>query len=376
MVDSLAASRPRSRRWDVVITVLGLLGLLLFLLLYDQAFPSAAIDLKLPRAEIARRAQAYLQAQGYDLREYEFALTFGEDWQASVYLQRTLGIPATNQLIRAERLPIWYWYARWFRPLQKEEFALTLAPDGQVTGFSHSIMEDAPGASLSQDQARALAEAYLAHDQGWRSNEWEPVTDSSETKPGGRTDHHFEWKRRAYAVGESELRLSVGVQGDRIGDANTWIKVPEAFVRHFSAQRNRAQFVSNVSFILGALCLGAAATIAYMLAVWRGVRRWYAGLLPALAVAAVGLLAQLNSLPLSQVGYDTTQDYLLFWLEQLMSIAMSAGFVGGVVAILWVGGQQTRQAGLATSKQKFCRVQKIGGACWPAQAGVASCWAA
>ena len=63
---------------------------------------------RLPRDEIARRAQAYLQAQGYDVHDYEFALTFGEDWQASAYLQRTLGIPATNRLVRSECLLIWY----------------------------------------------------------------------------------------------------------------------------------------------------------------------------------------------------------------------------------------------------------------------------
>ena len=115
--------RSSSRRFELLITVLGLLGLALFVLLYDQAFPTAALDLKLSRDEIAQRAQAYMQAQGYDLHGHEFALTFGEDEWASIYLQRTLGIPETNRRMRAEQLPVWAWNARWFRPLQKEEFS-------------------------------------------------------------------------------------------------------------------------------------------------------------------------------------------------------------------------------------------------------------
>ena len=80
-------------RWvEVLVTLLGLLGLGLGLAFYDQAFPSGAIDLRLARDEIARRAQAYLQAQGFRADHYEFALDFAEDDWASFYLQRALAL--------------------------------------------------------------------------------------------------------------------------------------------------------------------------------------------------------------------------------------------------------------------------------------------
>ena len=329
-----------SRRLDILITLLGLLGLALFLVFYDRAFPSAAIDLDLSRAEIAQRAAAYLQERGYSDQGYEFALSFEEDWWASVYLQQTLGIPGTNRLIRDERLPIWYWHARWFRPLQKEEFSTSLAPDGEVVAFFHSVLEDAPGASLSQSEARALAEEYLVHDRGWALEDWELITASSEELPGGRTDHHFEWKRRDFAVGESELRLAVDVQGDQVGGYDFWLKVPEAFQRHFSEQHNRAAFFNDLSYTLGFAGLGLAALLAYLVAVWRGIIPWRAGLGPALAVAAVSLLAGLNYLPLCKAWYDTTQDYTLFWLQRLLNLMYSAGFSAALVFVLWPGGKR------------------------------------
>ena len=186
-------SRPgASRRLDALITLLGILGLVLFLAFYDQAFPSAAIDLPLARSEILQRARTYLEARGYELQDYESALTFHQAWWASVYLQRTLGIPETNRLVRAERIPIWYWRVRWFRPLQKEEFSVSLSTSGEVISLFHSIMEDAPGASLAQNQARILAEGYLVRDRHWVLEDWEPITVSTQDQPGGRTDHHFE----------------------------------------------------------------------------------------------------------------------------------------------------------------------------------------
>jgi hypothetical protein len=333
------AYKPPTRRLDVWITLLGLFGLLIFLGFYHQAFPSAAIDLDLSRAEITQRARDYLEAQGYDLQETKLAVSLEQDWGASVYLQQTLGVPGTNQLIQSEDLPIWFWRARWFRPLQKEEFSVYLATGGDVVAFVHSILEDAPGAALAQDQARTLAEEYLVSDRGWVLDDWEPVSASSEEQPGGRMDHHFEWKRRDFSVGEGDLRLAVRVRGDQVGSYDYWLRVPETFRRHYSEQRNQAGFFNNLAFYAGAAFFGLAALLAYLIAVWRGRFPWHIGLIPALAVATVSLLAGLNYLPLSKTGYSTTQDYTLFWLENLIGLLSSAVLSGLIVFILWGGGQ-------------------------------------
>lgn len=213
------AARTHSPSWrqDLTITVIGLLSLILFLAFYDQAFPSAAIDLELSRTEVAQRAQDYAESQGHKIDDYEFVLTFTGDSWASIYLQRTVGIPETNRLIRESRLPIWYWRARWFRPLQKEEFRVYPTPDGRVIAFTHTLLEDAPGASISQEEARALAREYLSQDRDWDLENWEEVSASSEDRPGGRTDHAFEWKRSDWDVGESELRLAVTIKGAAVG---------------------------------------------------------------------------------------------------------------------------------------------------------------
>jgi len=280
------------------LTVLGVVGFLAFVLLYDRAFPSAALDLSLSRQEIAARAADYMRARGYDLSGYKSALSFHEEWMPSVYLQNTLGIPQTNLLAQQEQLPLWLWEARWFRPLQKEEYHLSLMPDGTVVALTHSVMEDAPGADLSEQEALAIAERYLFEDRGWDLAHWEPVSSSSLVQPGGRRDHYFAWKRRDWDVGQSELRLAINVQGDEVGGYGYWLKVPEAFTRRFSEQRNRALFIQNLSYYLGVGSCGVVAFFYYVLGHRRGIMPWRAGLAVGLGVAAVEGLAGLNALPL------------------------------------------------------------------------------
>jgi hypothetical protein len=120
---------------DILIAILGISGLVLALVFYKQAFPDAAIQMKFSRTEVIDLAQKAIQKLGNDVSSYKFALTFNEAFLESVYLQRTLGIQATNALLQQETLPIYYWYARWYIPLQKEEYSMLLAPSGTLVGF-------------------------------------------------------------------------------------------------------------------------------------------------------------------------------------------------------------------------------------------------
>ena len=333
------AARRHARRLDLVLTLAGIAGLLVIFALYDRAFPSAALDLDLSRQQIADEAGAYLASLGYDASGYESALTFDEAYMASVYLQRTLGIPQTNTLARQEDLPLWYWDARWFKPSQQEELGLSLMPNGKVIAFRHLVSEGAPGATLPQAQAQTLAEAYLTTDQGWNLAGWEMVTASSVTRPGGRTDHHFEWKRGDWHVGDSELRLAVDLQGDQVGGYGYWLDVPEAFERTYAEQRSMAGFINNISYYLGFGIFGLAALYYYLLGHRRGIFPWQEGLKPGLIVAAVYLLDRLNALPLAKAWYGTTQSYVVFWLNQLIDILLTAGLLAATVMILWAGGR-------------------------------------
>jgi ribosomal protein S18 acetylase RimI-like enzyme len=344
--------RLASRRFDVLLTLLGFLGLVLFLALYNEALPDAAIDLTLSRDQIAQRANDYLKSQGYDVGDYEFVVDFDQSWWASIYLQRTLGVAETNRLVKAERLPIWTWNARWFKPQQQEEFSLELMPDGEVIGFTHTISESAPGAALDLAAARAIAEKYLNTDRQLNLAELEETSASSQAQPGGRIDHHFEWKRRDFSIGDGDLRRSVSVQGDRVGSYAYWLRVPETFQRDFSAQRNIAGAVNNTAYFTGFTLFAAIGLGALLFGIWRGAIEWRKALFPALLVGGISLLAGLNYLPLYKANYSTTNNYVIFWLGNLIGILFEALYNFVFIMLLWLGGTYL-------AKQQWPRQDKI-----------------
>jgi membrane protease YdiL (CAAX protease family) len=329
------SNQHRSIWLELLITLLGVIGVILFLSFYDRALPSAAIDLKYSREQISQLAESQLREFGFSPEGYQFALSFNEDNMASFYLQRKLGVEQTNTRLANEKWPLHYWTARWYKPLEKEEFYLSFSPQGEFLGFSHIIAENTPGASIPIEQAQVTAEKFLVENSNWVAADWERVEASSEAMSAGRVDHTFTWKSKQFSAGESELRYSVTVQGDQVGNLSYWIKIPETFRRDFYAERDRAGFIDSIATILGmgGFLMVAIAGVAITRPDAQRILR------PALLSAVVSLAASLNFIPLYRAYYSTTQDYTLYWVMAVIGALFSAFFYFAQVFIGWGGGQ-------------------------------------
>ncbi len=320
---------------EILITALGIIGAIVFITLNQQALPDASINLEYSRPQITEIAAKSLQALGFSAQDYHYVLSFTENRMSSFFLQQTLGVEQSNQKISAEKLPIYAWRARWFKPLQKEEYAVRLSTEGDLVGFAHTIPEDAPGTNVSIAEAQVLAENFLNANTGWEAQRWERVDASSFTQPGGRVDHAFGWKSLDYSAGDSELRYSVTIQGNSLGSLDYWIKTPEAYLRNFSSQRSRAGFINDIAYFLGLLGFLMACAIALV----SGKPDKKQALIPALLGAGVSLASYLNYLPLFPASYNTTQDYALFWSGAVMNAFFSATYTFVMIFIAWMGGQ-------------------------------------
>jgi membrane protease YdiL (CAAX protease family) len=332
----LPLNHQRKSIWlELLITLLGIIGAIVFLSFYDQALPNAAIDLKYSREQISQFAKTQLNELGFSPEGYEFALSFNEDNLASFYLQRRLGVEETNIRLTNEKWPLHFWTARWYKPLEKEEFYIHFSPQGKFLGFDHIIAEDAPGASITIEQAQGVAEKFLSQYSTWTTANWERVEATSKVMSAGRVDHTFVWKSRQFSAGESELRYAVTIQGDQVGDLRYWIKIPEKFSRDFSAERNRARFINNTAYFLGfgGLMLVAILGVSIARPDARRILR------PALLSFAVSLAASLNFIPLYRASYNTTEDYTLFWIMVVIGALFSAFFYSALVFVGWGGGQ-------------------------------------
>ena len=71
--------------------VLGVCGVGTFIRYYNQALPIASLNFKLTRAEAYQKAEAYVQAMGYETQDYKSAQVLDSAGLQQVFLERSLG---------------------------------------------------------------------------------------------------------------------------------------------------------------------------------------------------------------------------------------------------------------------------------------------
>src|SRR5262245_43898645 len=122
---------------------------------FHRAFPEAAIQFTVNRSQSDDVARAFLQRLGDNPDGYKHAAIFDYDEPTKTYLERQLGIEHAQE-VYGRQVRLWRWSHRWFRPQQKEELTVDVTAAGEIAGYAHLLPEEAAGATLSADSARAL----------------------------------------------------------------------------------------------------------------------------------------------------------------------------------------------------------------------------
>jgi membrane protease YdiL (CAAX protease family) len=183
-----------------------------------------SVDAKTAKA----RADEILRQHRLDPNSYRHATILADvtDPVTNEFLRQRVGIDRLNQIYATE-VPGVVWQVRYFRDSQPEEYSIQLKPDGSLAAFHHKLAEDAPGASLTKEEAVAKAEKYLREAKKLDLNQWNLVETYSD-KRIHRTDHELAWQQRTPidsgstssndAVSHAFVRVKVAVLGDEVVD--------------------------------------------------------------------------------------------------------------------------------------------------------------
>ena len=303
------------------------------------------IKLSVTRQEAIRTADDFLKQRQIDPGRYQKVAGLRENVEALAvrYLLENRSVQETDRIYRqATRLLLWQ--VRYFRPLEKEEHLVFVDPAaGSVFGYRHLLDEDAPGATLSSDEAQARAAEFLKL-QGYQVNDFE-AQEAVYKKRKARADYSLVWQSKdsgpsaPLTVKEAHFRLEVEVAGDQVIGLSRYFKLPEEWQRRRQATTLASVVLLGVSIILGAGLAGGGLLL-FVRQVRRGEIRWRPAAGIGAVVALVLALAQLNQLPKFFEAYDTSQPLAAFW------VAVVAGLV--IVPIL-AGLLSALLIGLATS---------------------------
>ncbi|MFN4178905.1 MAG: CPBP family intramembrane glutamic endopeptidase, partial [Armatimonadota bacterium] len=300
-----APYQPINRKVWIAITALAFVSLAFHFFTYLRQPPFKVVAMtQINRNEAKQIAAEFLRRKGVNVEQYRTATRFVaevnyDDADAAYILEHA--DRATLHRLWLEHLPFAFWQVRFFKPLEREEWFVSVRVDGRLIGHRHKVPEEAKGALLTKSEAQKRGETYL-RELGINLSEWKLVEADSIERPN-RRDWLFVYELKTFQVGEAKLRMRVAVQGDEAHDFAIWLQVPEEwrFEREqFEAWTDLALFwflfLMLVSFIVTAIVD------------WRegafGLNRRL-GFKFALALAPLALLQMLNGITNWWMGYRT-----------------------------------------------------------------------
>jgi len=325
---------------------------------FYTAFPEASIDFRVNREEAGAIAEAKLEAQGNRLAGFRSASNFGYDDEAKTFLEREVGLTEANRLMGGE-IRLWRWSYRWFRPKQKEEFDAEVTPRGDWVGFEHAVPEDAPRPSVTDPEARTLAEAFLKLRFG-RDPEKLDFVEMSSVKRPSRVDRAFTWKSRDFDVQGASYRFEVDLLGNEPGAYREYLKVPEQWSRDYERLRSKNEVTSILDGALMVLLVAGLVVVLVQRARRHDVR-WKLALGIGGFVAVLTLFARLNEFPVREFEYPTTDGYPSFIIRQLLQALLAAVGSGAGIFLLTAGAEPVYREGFGwqLSLGSLCRLRGL-----------------
>ena len=323
-----AAIEAPSARWLVPVgTALLVLGVVL-----AWRAPDAGKGIGLRHdPEFARQsAETFLRTRGVDTNSWLFVVVARGDvlsTDARRYLLEHGGV----EQVRRYAVDVPLWQVRAFRPEEREEWQIAVDDSsGNVVRYHHVLREEAQSASLSVEEARALAERSLTAD-GLDVTALTFKEAKSEKRPG-RVDHVFTYKDPTRSVAEAEYLIDVTVQGDSVDAKERRLKLPEEWER----QRDKGTLL-HYGLIGVRIAFLAWLVVHALHALYWSVRQGSIARRPVWVTTAVFALvlavAAVLNYPIAWQSYDTAWPAALFRTSLVIGLTIGVVVQGAAIAL-------------------------------------------
>jgi membrane protease YdiL (CAAX protease family) len=288
------------------------------------------VKLATTRAQAVQAASQYLRQKAINPDTYQHVAWLQENIDADAirYLLERRSIKETDRIYQISTRPL-VWQVRYFRPLERAEHTVFVdVTSGHVFAFRDVVPENAPGASLAPDQARALSETALQQ-AGYNPADFE-LQDSQGVKRPKRVDYQFVWQAKAgdpRNVDGEHYRVLVAIAGDQAAAVLRFFKLPEEWQRAQHENRLGNVLLQVVNYLVG-IGIVAGALVVLVQLVRSDRMRWRFGLKVGALIAVLVGLTQLNRFGNLLQGYETAKPLSSFYLTRgvgLVILPLMAG---------------------------------------------------
>ncbi len=329
---------------------------------FTRAFPEAHLTFAVNRVSSQPVAEQFLRQRApraaAALSGRRHAAIFQVEDDAKIYLERELGLERLGELTRARQVRLWNWSHRYFRPLDKEEVRVEVAPEGEVIGFAHLISEEAAGASLEEAAARAVAERFLSAAFGLPMSGLTFIESKRQDRPH-RRDWTLTFERAGWKASEATYRMKVEVHGDEPAAYGEYLKIPDAWTQGYKRLR-AANETTGLGAALGIILTILAAVVVLLREGRRGNVRWRVVFLFTGVAFALFFLLSLNDLPVSAYRFDTTGTFGSFLAGEVVKGLANAGVQALLIFIVVAAGEPLYRARFPQHPRVLALLQPAG----------------
>ena len=325
------------RDWGFIAVCAAVSILCLFIVVryFGSAFPEASIEFRYDRAASRQLAERLLAGQKLPYASMKHSAVFSANDIDRIFLERSLGLKKANDVMRNE-VRVWYWQHRWFRPLQEEEYAVAIAPTGQLVAFGRKLPEALPMPSVDAAGARSIAEAFLTRN-GVALADLTLVSQSERSLPR-RVQRIFTWESKSIRPAGAPYRHTITVDGNAVTGYGQNLKVPEEWLRSYREMRSKNILAGNVDTVFLIITMIAALAIFII-----RLRRGDMSVKFLLAIGAITFvlvtLVSVNSLPSTLAGYNTTASYPAFIAQIVVFTILQSVGMGMMLIVICGAGE-------------------------------------
>jgi hypothetical protein len=291
---------------------------------FPKALPIMQLNITMDREQAITDARNLAQQYGWQPQDAQTSTSFDTDSTTKTFIELAGGgQQAFTDMVHNEWYMPYQWNVRLFKEFVTQETHVYFTPAGVPYGFEYKIAEDDELPSLTDQQARSLAEETAQ--QAWHID-LTPYTlfeTANKRQPNGRVDHTFVYQRTDRDLKDGKYRVRIVVSGDKVTEINHYVHVPQEFLLKYREMRSANESIANAAAVFAYIfymLLGAI--IALFLLIRTGWVIWRAPIIWAGIVALLNFLADLNSLPLEWMHYYTEHPMHSF----LVNLLVHAGF--------------------------------------------------
>lgn len=101
--------------------IIGISGLVVFLLTYNKVIPIANIKFRIDKQKSSILANEFARKNDFKINDYKNTTIFYYLPNVALYLQEAEGVEKANKLISEKNIYFYSWTTRYFKPLSEED---------------------------------------------------------------------------------------------------------------------------------------------------------------------------------------------------------------------------------------------------------------